>query len=440
MKFCKYLLIGSLLVLASSCDEIFDFFEDDIQREKSIVSLKLVADDFVSPVLAVESPDATKRLFVVDATGQIFIVKNGNKLSQPFLDIRDKLVTREEPFDERGLMGLAFHPNYADNGRFFVYYSGPLRAEGPDNWDHTNFVAEYHAAPGSDDADESMERIILAMDHPQPNHVAGMLAFGSDGYLYISVGDGGGAHDSDVGHVEDWYEENAGGNGQDIRENLMGSILRIDINKMDPYGIPADNPFVDKDGLDEIFAFGLRNPFRFCFDTHNRIILADAGQELFEEIDVIQRGGNYGWNVREGRHCFDAENPTSPPASCPTEDPDGNELIDPVIEFKNSKNFSDGLGLTGVGGFVYQGDRVWSLKGKYIFGAWSKSFTEGQGAIFAADPSGDDWAYKKLSFRNNKNHELNEFVLGFGQDAAGEVYVCTSEGSMNSGKVYRIEM
>ena len=440
MKVYSYLLIGLLLVLASACDEIFDFLEDDIERDTSVVSLKLVADELGTPVLAIESPDHTKRLFVVDATGQIFIVKHGKKLSEPFLDIRDKLVPREEPFDERGLMGLAFHPNYADNGRFFVYYSGPLRGDAPDNWDHTNFVAEYHADPGSDAADEGSERIILAMDHPQPNHVAGMLAFGADGYLYISVGDGGGAHDSDIGHVDDWYEENAGGNGQDITENLMGNILRIDINQMEPYGIPADNPFVDKEGLDEIFAFGFRNPFRFCFDSHNKIILADAGQELYEEIDLVERGGNYGWNVKEGRHCFDAENPTNPPASCPSEDPDGNKLIDPVIEFKNSKNFSDGLGLTGVGGFVYQGDRVWSLKGKYIFGAWSKSFTEGQGAIFAADRSGNDWDYHKLSIRNNKNHELNEFVLGFGQDAAGEVYVCTNEGTMNSGKIYRIGM
>jgi glucose/arabinose dehydrogenase len=440
MKFYKYLVISLILGSASSCDEIFDFFEEDDLKQHNFVKLNLVADGFDSPVLAVESPDGTKRLFVVDAAGQIFIVKNGEKLSQPFLDIQDKLAMRTGPFDERGLLGLAFHPNFHSNGRFFVYYSGPLRSEAPDTWDHTNYVAEYWAGPASDDADEGSERIILAMDHPQPNHNAGMVAFGSDGYLYISVGDGGGAHDSDIGHVEDWYEENAGGNGQDITQNLMGSILRIDINHGDPYGIPWDNPFVDKDGLDEIFAFGLRNPFRFCFDPYNRIILADAGQELFEEIDLVEKGGNYGWNVKEGRHCFDAENPTSPPSSCPSEDPDGNQLMDPVIEFKNSRSFSDGLGQTGVGGFVYQGHRAFLLKGKYIFGVWAKNFQDMDGAIFAADRSGNDWKYEKLSIRNKEDGELKEFVLGFGQDVAGEVYVLTNEGETSSGKLYRIEM
>ena len=439
MKFFKYLLIGSSLVLFNSCDELFDFLEEDRNKIKNLVSLDLVTDGLVAPLVLVESPDQTKRLFVVDAPGQIFIIKDGEKLSQPFLDIQDKILRTEE-VDERGLLGLAFHPNFASNGRFFVFYSGPLRSEAPDDWDHTNYVAEYHASPGSNDADEGSEKIILAMDHPQPNHDAGMVAFGHDGYLYISVGDGGGANDSGVGHVEDWYADNAGGNGQDISSNLLGSILRLDINQAEPYGIPSDNPFVDKEGLDEIFAFGLRNPYRFCFDPSNQIILADAGQELFEEIDLVQKGGNYGWNVKEGRHCFDAENPTSPPTSCPSVDPDGNELMDPVIEFKNSRSFSDGLGVTSVGGVVYLGHRVLSLKGKYIFGVWAKQPENMDGAIFAADRSGNDWHYEKLLIHNKDDHELNEFVLGFGQDIKGEVYVLTNEGSMNSGKVYKIEM
>ena len=438
MKFYKYLLIGASLILFNSCDDFFDLFDDKRDKGKNFVSLDLLTDGLVAPLVLVESPDQTKRLFVVDAPGQIFVIKDGKRLSQPFLDIQDKILRTEE-VDERGLLGLAFHPNFSSNGRFFVFYSAPLRAGAPGGWDHTNYVAEYWAAPGSDDADESTEKIILAMDHPQANHNAGMVAFGLDGYLYISVGDGGGAHDMDLGHVEDWYEDNAGGNGQDITNNLLGSILRIDINQAEPYGIPSDNPFVDKDGLDEIFAFGLRNPYRFCFDPSNQIILADAGQELFEEIDLIHKGGNYGWNVKEGRHCFDAENPTTPPTSCPSEDPDGNELMDPVIEFKNSRSFSDGLGLTSVGGVVYQGHRVWFLKGKYLFGVWAKQFENMDGAIFAADRSGDDWHYEKLLIRNRENHELHEFVLGFGQDLKGEAYLLTNEGGTDTGKVYKIE-
>lgn len=276
------------------------------------------------------------------------------------------------------------------------------------------------------------------MDHPQPNHNAGTVAFGLDGYLYISVGDGGGAHDIGVGHVEGWYEDNGGGNGQDITENLLGSILRIDINQTNPYGIPPDNPFVGKEGLDEIFASGFRNPYRFCFDPSNQIISSDAGQELFEEIDLVVKGGNYGWNVKEGRHCFDAEDPTNPPASCPDEDPDGNKLIDPVIEFKNSRSFSDGLGVTSVGGFVYQGNHVWTLKGKYIFGVFAKQFQDMDGAIFAADRSNNTWNFQKLSIRNRDGHEINEFVLGFGHDMKGEVYVLTNKGEDHSGMFTRL--
>ncbi len=137
-------------------------------------------------------------------------------------------------------------------------------------------------------------------------------------YIYVSIGDGGGADDKDMGHVSDWYNKNAGGNGQDKKQNLLGSILRIDVNNGNPYGIPSDNPFADgKNGLKEIYAYGLRNPYRFCFAPDGSLIAADAGQELYEEIDVITKGGNYGWNVKEGRHCFNAADNKHPFDSCP---------------------------------------------------------------------------------------------------------------------------
>src|SRR5688572_12634217 len=180
----------------------------------------------------------------------------------------------------------------------------------------------------------------LQVDHPQANHNGGTIAFGPDGYLYISIGDGGGRDDEGLGHVEDWYLDNAGGNGQDITQNLLGNILRIDVDRGAPYAIPADNPFVGKAGLDEIYAYGLRNPYRMAFDPGGSHILLsmDAGQELWEEVSVIEKGGNYGWNVKEGTHCFDAENPTVSPATCPSVDPTtGIPLTDPVIEFANAK-------------------------------------------------------------------------------------------------------
>lgn len=431
LKFRYYsiLWISALLVFGISCDD-----DDDggagLPDDKDI-TLDLIAEELTSPLVVLESPDNTGRLFVVDQVGQIYIIKDGQKVSQPFLDISGKLVPGLSSPDERGLLGLAFHPSFESNGRFFVFYSGPLGSTGPVGWDHTNYVAEYTANPGADQANVASERILLSIDHPQPNHNAGMIAFGPDGYLYISLGDGGGGNDTDVGHVD-------GGNGQDITQNLLGSILRIDVDSGENYGIPSDNPFVGVDGFDEIYAFGLRNPYRFSFDPDGNVIAADAGQELYEEINLIEKGGNYGWNIKEGAHCFDPNNPTTSPVSCASEDAYGNPLRDPVIEFKNSRSFSDGLGNVSIGGFVYEGDNESDLNGKYIFGVLTQNSSGMNGAVYAADRNGTTWDYQKLNITNNASNDLEEFVLGFGKDNNGEVYVLTNGGSPNSGKIYRI--
>ena len=429
-KYYSVLFISALLVIGISCDD-----DDDDGGSGTVgdnaVTLDLVVEGLASPVAVMESPDNSDRLFIVDQSGQIYIHQNGSLGTQPFLDISDKVIPREEPQDERGLLGLAFHPDFENNGRFFVFYSGPLGPRGPVGWDHTNHIAEFSVTPGADQANAASERILLSIDHPQGNHNAGMIAFGPDGYLYISVGDGGGANDTDDGHVE-------GGNGQDITQNLLGSILRISVDDTEEYGIPADNPFVGIDGFDEIYAFGLRNPYRFSFDPEGNVIAADAGQELYEEIDLIEKGGNYGWNIKEGTHCFDANNPATSPASCAAQDAYGNPLKDPVIEFKNSRSFSDGLGNVSIGGYVYEGDDETDLNGKYIFGVLSQSSDGMSGAVFAADRSGTTWNYEKLSITNKTGNELDEFVLGFGKDNEGEVYVLTNGATENSGKVYKI--
>ena len=415
------------MITAVSCDE-----DDDTQvGEGPTIALELITDGLASPTVMLESTDNTGRLFIVDQSGQVHIMKAGTRLSTPFLDISGKVVPRASAQDERGLLGLAFHPDFGSNGRFFVYYSGPLRSGGAAGFDHTNYVAEYTAAPGSDQASAASERILLEMDQPQSNHNAGMLAFGPDGYLYVSVGDGGGANDTGDGHVD-------GGNGQDITQNLLGSILRIDVAPTTGYNIPADNPFVATDGLDEIFAFGFRNPYRFSFDPDGNIIVADAGQDLYEEIDLVVKGGNYGWNIKEGAHCFDPSNPGSAPSSCDSEDVNGNPLLDPVIEFKNSKNFSDGLGNVSIGGYVYEGSTVPDLSGKYIFGVLTQNSDVANGAVFAADRSGTTWSYSRLEIGTGTNGDLNEYLLGFGQDKSGEVYLMTNAGTAGSGKVYKI--
>jgi glucose/arabinose dehydrogenase len=430
MRIIKLLATALLFAFAFSCDD------EDTPIGEATINLNLITDGLASPVGLVESPDNSGRLFVVDQTGQIYIIKNGTRIGETFLNIQSKLVARSGNQDERGLLGLAFHPQYSSNGRFYVFYSAPLREGGPEGWDHTNYVAEYTVSDNADVANVNSESIILVMDHPQANHNAGMIAFGPDGYLYISTGDGGGGNDNGVGHTDDWYPDNTGGNGQDITQNLLGSILRIDVNNESSYDIPPDNPFVNNDGLDEIYAFGLRNPYRFCFDPEGKVILADAGQELYEEIDLIEKGGNYGWNVKEGAHCFSTTDPDSPPSTCPVEDVDGNALIDPVIEFTNSRTSSNGLGNVSIGGYVYQGDKLPFLSGYYLFGVLAQDPEGANGAVFAAVRSGTTWDYTKVSFSNQDNGELNKLLLGFGQDKKGEVYLLTSDGTSNSGKVY----
>jgi glucose/arabinose dehydrogenase len=415
------------------------------------IALELIAEGLTAPVALVEPPDGSGRLFVVDQAGVIRIIDaDGDLLPAPFLDVSSRMVQLRTSFDERGLLGLAFHPNYAANGRFFVFYSAPLRTGQPPgraDYDHTAHISEFHvSATNPDLADPSSERIVLQVDEPQFNHNGGTLAFGpGDGFLYISLGDGGGGNDTGLGHVDDWYAANAGGNGQDLTQNLLGSILRIDIDGANPYQVPSDNPFVGEEGLDEVWAYGFRNPYRFSFDMagDNSLLVGDAGQELWEEVSVVVRGGNYGWNVKEGTHCFSTDDPESSPASCPSVDQNGDPLIDPVIEFRNSKNSADGLGVVVVGGHVYRGQELPELDGSYLFGVWSDEFDTPNGAVFVATRSvgAGQWNFGAVSFSNTPGGDLGSYLLGFGQDSSGELYLLTSNSTPpagTTGRVYRM--
>jgi glucose/arabinose dehydrogenase len=222
------------------------------QIEPRPIDLELVAEGFTAPVRVVAAPDGSGRLFMVDQTGQIWIIAHdGTLLQEPFLDITDRLVELRQGCDERGLLGLDSHPAYGQNGRFFVYYSAPLREGAPQDFDHTSRISEFRVSSQNPDrADPGSERIILEIDQPQSNHNGGTLLFGpEDGFLYISLGDGGAANDAAPGHVDDWYEFNEGGNGQDVTQNLLGSILRIDVNTGAPYAIPQDNLLLIVQGL-----------------------------------------------------------------------------------------------------------------------------------------------------------------------------------------------
>jgi hypothetical protein len=290
--------------------------------------------------------------------------------------------------------------------------------------------------------DLASEKVLLEWDDAQFNHNGGTVAFGPDGYLYISIGDGGGANDVGPNHVTDWYTPNAGGNGQDIDSNLLGNILRIDVNAGSPYGIPADNPFVNKAGRDEIYAFGFRNPYRMSFDMGGAhwLLAGDAGQVLYEEVSVVTRGGNYGWNVKEGRHCFNAANNDTVFPSCPSVDNMGNRLIDPVIELNNWQNPMGGKATTVIGGHVYRGDDIRGWHGKYIFGTFSQTPTTPNGELYMATMFGNSWPYEEVSLKSHPD-DVGYYLRGFGQDNEGEIYLAVSSmlgPQGNTGKVFKL--
>jgi glucose/arabinose dehydrogenase len=448
------LLPIALLALIAACRDVAEPTSPQIDGARqarashsaagvSAVGLHLVAEGFAAPIVLVQPNDKTGRLFVVDQVGLIRIVdRDGTLRPEPFLDIRSKIVPLNARYDERGLLGFAFHPGYRHNGRFFVYYSMPLRAGAPAGYNHTSRIAEYRVSADPNRANAASERIILEVDKPQSNHNGGTVAFGpEDGFLYISIGDGGGANDRGLGHVPSWYTPNATSNGQDLTHNLLGKILRIDVDRGMPYAIPRDNPFIGR-GLPEIYAFGLRNPWRFSFDQgdDHMLIAGDAGQNRWEEVDVIEKGGNYGWNVKEGAHCFDAFNPRVDRPSCPNAMPDGTPLIDPVIEYANSAQ-PGGVGTVVVGGVVYRGDKIDQLEGRYLFGDWSRTFFgPPTGQVFVATPTGTGmWPTQKLLFATSPDGELHHRVLAFGQDRRGEVYLLTTDDAGptgTTGKVY----
>ncbi|MBG0784576.1 MAG: PQQ-dependent sugar dehydrogenase [Anaerolineaceae bacterium] len=425
----------------------FPFFRTSPDYIYTQAALDLIAGGLASPVDLAVPDDGTDRLFIVDQAGKIYIVDNTDTLlTTPFLDISDRLVTLNPNGDERGLLGMAFHPDYAANGRFFVYYSAPLRAGGTGA--HTNQVTEFQVDPGNPNlADPTSEKIIIQIDHPQSNHNAGPILFGPDGFLYIAQGDGGGGGDDDAGHVSDWYAVNGGGNGQDVEANMLGSILRIDVDHGDPYAIPSDNPDISTN-FPETWAYGFRNPYRMAFDpggTHE-LFVADVGQNLWEEASIVEAGGNYGWNVREGTHCFSTADPENPTAitTCPTQTPEGDPLIDPVIEFPNHDNPDGGFGTAIIGGVIYRGGDVPTWEGNYFFGNWSRNY-QPDGDVFIgirpAVETGETWAYQAIEFTNTPNGRLNQYLLAFGQDLQGQIYILTSGQtgpSGTSGQVFRL--
>ena len=426
------------------------------------VSLKLVAEGLSAPLLLVSPPDGSGRRFIGDQRGQILVLgKDGKLLEKPFIDLSDQLTTLRKFFDERGLLSLAFHPKFADNGLLYINYSAKRRPDSPftGKTAYTWRTSEFKVSKDNpNQVDRTTERVIFQKDWVNRKHNGGGLAFGPDGYLYIGVGDGGGAHGvpdvfipegarfedpfniPEKFHKFDTYAQDT--------KRLNGKILRIDVNRGHPgYAIPPTNLFRGKsEGRDEIFAWGFRNPFRISFDRGGRgdLFVSGTAESFWETVYLVSRQGNYGWSVREGRHCYIRSRAFNPPAECARTGLLGEPIIDPVIEYPNwavkrpgSTVTATPRGSANVGGFIYRGKAIPEFNGKFVFGDFSFEFKTPSGQIFAATPSTawrSLWPIQLLKRLDVRIHSL-------GEDADGELYVMTTAQGIpvgNSGKVWKI--
>lgn len=337
-----------------------------------------VVGGLTNPLYMTSADDGSSRLFILEQPGRIWLIKDGNRVSTPFLDISN-VVSQAilSSYSEQGLLGLAFHPDYAENGTFFVHYN---------DRSGDTVIARYQVlADNPDVADPASEEVILTHSQPFPNHNGGEIAFGPDGYLYIALGDGGSAGDPE-------------NNGQDPTV-LLGKILRIDINGEAPYAIPEDNPAntLNSALAPEIWAWGLRNPWRLSFDrATGDLYIADVGQNQWEEVNFQPAGSaggeNYGWRPLEGTHQYSGE-------------PAPEDAVPPIAEYDHS------LGCSISGGYVYRGEALPALQGAYLFGDWCS------GRIWASyrDSTG---TWQTIEFM-----ETGRTISSFGEDEQGELYI-----------------
>lgn len=415
----------------------------------SNIGLKLLVEGLGAPGTLVSIPDGSGRLLVSEQAGVIQLLdREGKKSENLFLDLRPKIVPLNKGMEERGLLGLALHPQFKSNHKFYVVYSAPRRASAPAEWDHAERLSEFKTA-GDDlsSADPASERVVLEIDEPDWNHNSGRIVFGPDGYLYWTVGDGGAPND--VGDVQRGRGHPPGGNGQKL-DTLLGKILRLDVDHGSPYGIPKDNPFADgKKGSPEIFAYGLRNPWGMSFDRGGKhdLIVTDVGQDRWEEINVIVKGGNYGWNLREGFDGFDPKDPLHAPTNSVTVGADGKPFVDPVFTYKTLRGRgTDPLsyGVTITGGYVYRGKSFPELVGKYIFADWSRSMALADGTLLVATipkESSARWTVEPLALHDFPNGRIKSYIWAMGEDDQGELYVLAN--GINSvvntrGKVFKL--
>ena len=376
-------LIGALFVFtlspahAESTPNSPDSFTSTSVSHNIAITNPIVATQFTSPVQVTHAGDGSERLFVVEQNGMIRIIKNGQVLPAPFLDLTSLVIYS----GERGLLGLAFHPDFAFNHYFYVNYT---RAG-----DGDTVIARYSISANPDVADPASASILLTINQPDTNHNGGQLLFSPhDGYLYIGMGDGGGAGDPQN------YAQNL--------NSLLGKLLRLDVDGASPYAIPPDNPYVNKAGLDEIWDSGLRNPWRFSFDRlTSDLFIGDVGQGLWEEIDFQAAGDpgglNYGWRCREGAHDYNF----GPSCFIST-------FTEPVAEYSHSPSCSV------TGGFVYRGQDFPNLYGRYFYADFCSGILW---SIYQTGASPPTFSVPKLELDTTLR------ISAFGEDETGEIYI-----------------
>jgi glucose/arabinose dehydrogenase len=408
--------------------------------------LELVVDGLVSPVELQTLPWDPGHVYIVDQVGLVYRIDPSAakvELGKPWADLTAMIGPLDPKYDERGLLGMAASSDKDMSGRVYFFHTLPADAWPtlPDGYDHENVVVEYQTK-GDLSLDAGSMRSIWNDDHPYMNHNGGSLAFGDDGYLYISLGDGGNKNDIGLGHSDPL------GNGQD-RTNQQGSILRIEVGPDQlTYDIPSDNPLVGLVGAPEIWAYGFRNPSSISFDrTTGRLFAADAGQSMMEEVDLVGKGENLGWNTKEGTLCFNEDDELTPLDSCADVDSYGVKLTDPILTYTNadSPNAKDATGPAGtvvVGGATYRGANVPDLTaGDYVFGSYSGDFKGTFGSLFvgrADTASATGWTLHPIDLgQETTGHN----VLHVGADADGTVYVLANDTGVPSGStgaVYRL--
>ncbi len=383
---CLGLVIG--IVVRSAAGAVSRNMATPATSDWPNLALREVITGLDQPVHVTHAGDGSGRLFLVEKPGRIKIAQNGTPLEQPFLDITRRV---KSSGNEQGLLSVAFPPDYTNKGYFYVNYTRET--------DGATVIARYQLTENANVANPDSEEILLTIAQPYENHNGGQIAFGPDGYLYIGMGDGGSSGDP---------EERA----QDLGD-LLGKLLRIDVEAgATPYAIPADNPYAQNpDVKDEIWAFGLRNPWRFSFDrATGNLYTADVGQNRYEEVNVqpaADTGGeNYGWDIMEGLHCYE-----------PSEGCDQSGLTLPVVEYAHQQG-----NCSVTGGFVYRGPGAPRMQGIYFYGDYCTGF------IWGLRQNGATWENQLLA------DTALTWLTSFGEDEAGNLYAT----ELNTGSVYRL--